>query len=64
MNSAIAYLNQNKLQEARATLAPVAYSPHGGDAAELAEKMIAKIDQGDAKGALMTLQKPAAATAR
>lgn len=64
MNSAIAYLNQNKLQEARATLAPVAYSPHGGDAAEFAEKMIAKIDQGDAKGAVAALQKPAQAPAR
>src|SRR5207244_9624207 len=41
MNSAIAYLNENKLKEARATLAHVAYSQHGGDAAALAQDMIA-----------------------
>lgn len=58
MNSAIAYLNENKLKEARATLAPVAYAPHGGEAAEAAQAMIAKIDQGDAKAALMSLRKP------
>jgi tetratricopeptide (TPR) repeat protein len=64
MNSAIAYLNENKLKEARATLAPVAYSPHGGVAAEFARTMIAKIDEGDAKGALMALRKPADAPAK
>jgi tetratricopeptide (TPR) repeat protein len=58
INSAIAYLAENKLKEARATLAPVAYSPHGGAGAAVAEKMLAKIDQGDAKGALMLLSKP------
>jgi len=57
LSSAVAYLNENKLKEARATLAPVAYSPHGGEAAEAAQGMISKIDQGDAKGALMTLRK-------
>ena len=59
MNSAIAYLNENKLREARATLAPVAYSPHGGEAAEVARIMIAKIDAGDAKAALLALRRPA-----
>ena len=59
MNSAIAYLNENKLKEARATLAPVAYSPHDGDMAAAAQNMIAKIDQGDARGALLALGKPA-----
>ena len=64
MNSAIAYLNENKLKEARATLAPVAYSPHGGDAAAIAQEMIAKIDQGDSRGALTGLRKPAVTPTR
>lgn len=52
MNSAVAYLNESKLKEARRTLVPVAYSPHGGGIAEEARRMIARIDAGDAKGAL------------
>ena len=52
MNSAVAYLNEGKLKEARATLVPVAYSPHGGGIATEARRMIAKIDAGDAQGAL------------
>jgi len=52
MNSAAAYLHENKLKEARVTLTPVAYSPHGGGIAEEARRMIARIDAGDAKGAL------------
>lgn len=52
MNSAVAYLNENKLKEARVTLTPVAYSPHGGGVAEEARRMIERIDAGDAKGAL------------
>lgn len=52
MNSAAAYLSENKLKEARATLTPIAYSPHGGGIAEEARRMIARIDAGDAKGAL------------
>lgn len=52
MNSAAAYLNEEKLKEARATLTPVAYSPHGGGIAEEARRMIERIDAGDARGAL------------
>lgn len=52
MNSAIAYLLENNLKEARATLSPVAYSPHSGSAGEVARRMIAAIDAGDAKAAL------------
>lgn len=52
MSSAFAYLNEGKLKEARTTLAPIAYSPHGGSFAEDARKMIAKIDAGDAAGAM------------
>lgn len=52
MNSAVAYINEGKPKEARGTLVPVAYSPHGGGIAEEARRMIARIDAGDAKGAL------------
>ncbi|HET9354353.1 MAG TPA: hypothetical protein VFO32_10190, partial [Sphingomicrobium sp.] len=52
MTSASAYLNEGKLKEARATLVPIAYSPHSGGIGEAARRMIAKIDAGDAKGAL------------
>ena len=53
MNSAIAYLNEDKVRQARLTLAPVAYSPHGGVAAVAARRMIARIDSGDARGAIL-----------
>ncbi|HXC75076.1 MAG TPA: hypothetical protein VN640_10425 [Sphingomicrobium sp.] len=52
LNSAMAYLAEGKLKEARATLIPVAYSPHAGQAAAIATSMMRKIDAGDAKGAL------------
>lgn len=55
MNSAVAYLNQEKFKEARLTLVPVAYSPHGGGIAEAARDLIASIDSGDGKGALKSL---------
>ncbi|HEX8937515.1 MAG TPA: hypothetical protein VF776_04535 [Sphingomicrobium sp.] len=53
MNSAIAYLNEGKLDEAKSALAPVAYSPHAGEIGSLAKAMIAKISIGDAKAALL-----------
>jgi hypothetical protein len=53
INSAMAYLNQGKSKEARDTLVPVAYSPHADAAASMARRMIAKIDVGDSKAALM-----------
>ena len=52
MNSAVAFLNEGKLREARATLVPVAYSPHAARIAEAARAMIARIDAGDARAAL------------
>lgn len=52
MNSAIAYLAENKLEQARTTLAPVAYSPHGGQISAVARTMIATIDSGNGKAAL------------
>jgi tetratricopeptide (TPR) repeat protein len=52
MNSAIAYLEAGKLKEARSALTVVAYRPHAGEAADLAKRMMADIDAGDAKSAL------------
>lgn len=52
MSSAVAYLNEGKGKEARETLRPVAYSPHGGAISEAARRMIAQIDSGDVRGAL------------
>jgi tetratricopeptide (TPR) repeat protein len=52
MNSAIAYLHEGKLKEAKSTLSVVAYSPHGGDASDLAKRMMADIEAGNGKAAL------------
>lgn len=52
MNSAIAYLEAGKLKDARTTLTVVAYSPHVGEAAQMAKRMMADIDAGDGKAAL------------
>jgi tetratricopeptide (TPR) repeat protein len=56
MNSAIAYLNEGKDKEARATLIVVAYSPHVEQMGELARRMIADIDSGTPRSALMELR--------
>lgn len=61
MNSAVAYLADGKPKDARRTLVPVAYSPHGGPMAEQARRMIARIDAGDAQGPLAA---PRGASAR
>lgn len=52
MNSAIAYLHDGKLKEARSTLSVVAYSPHADTAAAVARRMMADIDAGNGKAAL------------
>ena len=52
MNSAIAYLNEGKLKEARSTLTVVAYSPHAAGVRDIAKRMIADIDAGKGKAAL------------
>lgn len=57
MNSAIAYLNQGKPKEARATLTVVAYSPHVAKMGETARRMIADIDAGKGKAALFQLDR-------
>lgn len=56
MNSAIAYLNESKFKEARSALAVVAYSPHAATVGALAKRMIADIDAGKGKAALIVLQ--------
>jgi hypothetical protein len=56
LNSAIAYLNEGKPADARATLVPVAYSPHGGGISEMARRMLADIDGGNPKNALQELR--------
>src|SRR3954469_24524042 len=57
MNSAIAYLNEGKPNEARATLTVVAYSPHVEQMGDTAKRMIAAIDQGRPTEALMELRR-------
>lgn len=56
LNSAMAYLHEGKLKEARNALASVAYNPHGGGASAAAKKMIQKIDGGNVKGAMEAVQ--------
>ncbi|WP_309661984.1 hypothetical protein [Sphingomonas sp.] len=51
INSAMQYLRDGKLKEARAALIPIAYDPHGRQNAAAARSMIVLIDAGDAKGA-------------
>ena len=57
MNSAIAYLNEGKLDDAKSTLTVVAYSPHGGETADVAKRMMADIEAGNANAALAEARK-------
>jgi tetratricopeptide (TPR) repeat protein len=59
MNSALAYLQENKPRDARQALIPIAYDPHGGDFAKIARAMMERIDAGDSKGALAAAEAPA-----
>jgi hypothetical protein len=52
MNSAMQYLIEGKLAEARSAIVPIAYDPHGEEIATVARQMLGKIDAGDSKGAL------------
>lgn len=56
MNSAIAYLNENKPGDARATLTVLAYSPHSERTGELARRLISAIDAGKGRAALEELR--------
>lgn len=58
MNSAMAYLAEKKIKEARAALTPIAYDPHSRAVSQIAKTMIERIDAGDARGAMAT--RPAA----
>lgn len=55
ISSAVAWLNEQKLAEARLDLLPIAFDPHGGEAAETARAAITRIDAKDYKGALAAL---------
>jgi hypothetical protein len=60
MNSAIQYLIEGKLAEARTALIPIAYDPHGEEIAQVARQVLARVEAGDTKGALAaTRGKPA-----
>jgi tetratricopeptide (TPR) repeat protein len=61
MNSALAYLQEDKPHDARQALIPIAYDPHGGDFAKIAKAMMERIDAGDAKGALAAVEAAARA---
>ena len=52
LTSALQYLSDHHPAEARETLVPVAYNPHGEKMAVLARTLIARIDAGDADGAI------------
>lgn len=52
MNSAMAYLNERKLDDARLEIAPIAYDPHGGSFAAEARRLLDLMAKGDVDGAL------------
>jgi len=62
MNSAIAYLNENKPSEARATLTVIAYSPHSERTGDVARRLISAIDAGKGRAALEELRTPSTQT--
>lgn len=50
INSGLQYLRDGDTKKARQTFAPIAYDPHGEEAAAIARTIIAKIDSGDTVG--------------
>jgi len=54
-----AYLQANDKPNARATLLPLAYSPHGGEAGKRAAALVTAIDQGDSEAIDKFLHAPA-----
>lgn len=52
LSSALAYLNERKLKEARATLIPIAYNPHETPLSKRAMEVIREIDSGNTRAAL------------
>jgi hypothetical protein len=63
MNSAIAYLDEGKVRDARAILTVVAYSPHVAEMGDVARRMIADIDLGKASAALFEIRRSPSAQA-
>ncbi len=55
MNSAIQYLREGKASDAKHALIVIAYDPHGNELAKIARAIIDKIDAGDLKNALATV---------
>lgn len=51
-NAALTQLRDGKIDDARLTMRPLAFDPHGGAMAEHASKILAAIDSGDTKAAL------------
>lgn len=47
LNSALQHLRDQEGKKARQALAPIAFDPHGGEAAAIARAIIVKIDSGD-----------------
>lgn len=56
MNSAFQYLAEGKPADARQALIPIGYDPHGGNFAQVAHRMMDRIDAGDVAGALKAAQ--------
>lgn len=52
MNSAMRYLHDRKVAEARLEIAPIAFDPHGGEFAAAARKMLDLVSKGDVDAAL------------
>ena len=63
LTSAIQYVRDKNLKEARRTLVPIAFDPHDSAMADAARKVIARIDAGDAAGALKVTEAPPETTA-
>jgi Flp pilus assembly protein TadD len=61
MNSAIAYVEDGKFKEASDTLKVVAYSPHAGEAADAAKRVIGALEEGKGKDSLKDLESGSAA---
>ena len=58
LNSALQYLGDRELKQARRALSPIAYNPHYQQLAAVARDMIKRIDGGDAEGALKVAESP------
>lgn len=57
INSALAWLYDKKLAEARLDLLPIAFDPHGGEATEAARAAVDRISAKDSQGAISALSR-------